>query len=582
MDLARTNIRLFRDEIPHDTVMRLNLDLEPAPHLDYHLFNVLTCVLWRKIGSQSRALLGSIIDARRNYFSSHEQYRNAFCRLQDVRAYGVILEQHRAQLANSGTENAKQLEDNAIAIQRNDVELAQVYAITVEKRELRERLTTIFCQTKESFLKDELRLLVFLGKHLYKRHLEIVNSQGIQRNSQSGCTELILHKGSLQNERQPSAPAQESALSENNNVVPLVPQEIEPANIAGMNQIPERASPSTVPPDPQLMEPGLISMMRKYPEPMHQNTIRCLSLAEQPFDPVQSAQQAPVRQEAMPRINGPLSSPQAPIQPAQLASKHQQSTLSPHQTATLPSYQPSQATKEHMPRFLNYGPPAPMPAAPELATAAPVKEAPPPSSMPRYATVVTTKAPAEALNVLRPSSPLHRSIQTAPFYQPNPAYEATAVAPLHPNAKYAGPLNNLPYPPFPAASQVPTPQLSETAPRPLTKMQEDRKYSQKHPAVYKTPNFQTPPAPAAPIQIKQHTEPRPSGGFSPTISYSRVPVQQKIKTPKPVAPADGFLSRLLEQEMSETELDEIAARVGPAEQVVDQELSGWTVCGDDA
>lgn len=186
VDLAGTNIRLFRDEVPQETVMRLNLDLEPAPHLDYHLFNVLVSFPGRVIGSHNRKTLGYIIDARRDYFRSHEEYRIAFCRLQDAWAYGVILERDRMQLINSGTANAKQLENNAIALQKNDVELAQAYAITIQKREMRKRLTTTFSQTKESFLKNKLSLLIFLGKHLYKRHLEIVNSQGIQSNLQSG------------------------------------------------------------------------------------------------------------------------------------------------------------------------------------------------------------------------------------------------------------------------------------------------------------------------------------------------------------------------------------------------------------
>lgn len=592
VDLARANIRLLRDEIPHDSVMRLNLDLEPAPHLDYHLFNVLTCVHWRKIGSSSRELLGCIIDARRDYFSSHEQYRREFCRLQDVRAYGVILEQDKAQLINSGTANAKQLEDNAIAMQKNDVELAQVYAITAEKRELRERLTTIFCETKELFLKNELRVLVFLGKHLYKRHLEIANSQCRQRNSRRWRTELIIHKGSLQNECQPSGPAQESAPSENYNVVPFVTQEIEPANTGAMNHDPERVSPSAVPSDLQLTESGPVSSMQSHLEPIHQNTIRYVAIAEQPLDTVQSAQ----REEATPRINEPLSPSQAPIQPVQLAPMHRQSTLAPHQAATLPSYQPSQAAKEQMPKFLSHGPPAPIPAAPELATATPVKEAPPPRSIPRSATVAATMAPAEALKMMPLSSPQYRSIQKAPvaqmqahlqpFYQPNPAYQATATATLHPNAKYAEPLNDKhpspTYPSFPAASQVPSPHLSESAPSALTTMQEGRKYALKRPAVYTTPYVQTLTEPAAPMQPKQQSEPRPSRAFSPTISYSRVPVMQKIKTPKPVAPADGFLSRLLEREMSEDELGEIAARLGPAERIVDQEASEERNCVDDA
>lgn len=179
VNLARTNIRLFRDEIPHDTVMRLNFDLEPAPYLDYHLFNVLVSFPERAIGSHIRKTLEDIIDARKDYFRSHKEYRIAFCRLQDAWAYGVILEQDKLQLVNSGTANAEQLENQETALQKNDVDLAQVYAIAVEKREMRRRLTATFSQAKESFLKNELSLLVFLGKHLYKRHLEILNSQGI-------------------------------------------------------------------------------------------------------------------------------------------------------------------------------------------------------------------------------------------------------------------------------------------------------------------------------------------------------------------------------------------------------------------
>lgn len=180
VDLARMNIRLFRDEIPHGSVMRLNLDLEPAPYLDYDLFKVLVSIPGRALGSHNRKALENIIDARKDYFRSHEEYRRAFCRLQDAWAYGVMVEQDRMQLINSGTAaNAKQLENNAIALQKNDVDMARLYDIAIQKREMRRRLTTAFSQTKESFLRNELGLLLFLGKHLYKRHLEIVNSQGI-------------------------------------------------------------------------------------------------------------------------------------------------------------------------------------------------------------------------------------------------------------------------------------------------------------------------------------------------------------------------------------------------------------------
>lgn len=119
-----------------------------------------------------------------------------------------------------------------------------------------------------------------------------------------------------------------------------------------------------------------------------------------------------------------------------------------------------------------------------------------------------------------------------------------------------------------------TPHLAETAPWALAPMQEDRKYAPKRPAVYATPYV--------PMEPKQPPEPRHSTAVSPTISYSRVPVQQKIKTPKPVAPAGGFLSRLLETEMTEKELDEMAARLGPGKRIVDKEASDEMLCGDDA
>lgn len=597
VDLAKTNIRLFRDEIPHSTVMRLNLDLEPAPHLDYHLFNVLVSFPGRAIGLHNRKALENIIDARKDYFASHEEYRIAFCRLQDAWAYGVILEQDRMQLINSGTANAKQLENNTTALQKNDVDLAQVYAIAVQKREMRKRLTTTFSQTKESFLKNELSLLVFLGKHLYKRHLEVVNSQGIQSNLQIRRTELIIFKCSLQKERQSSPPAQKSAPSENSNAVPLGFKEIDYANVAVMNQRAQRVSPSTVPSDPRLMERGPSPVMHKHPEPMHQNTIQYPSLAEQPFGPFLPAQQAPVEQETKPRADKLLSSSQAPIQPTQLAPMHQRSTISPQQTATLPPYQPSHATKQQMLKFLNYGPPAPTPAAPELVPAAPVNGARPPRSLLPRASIAVTKAPAKAAELILTSSPHSRSHQKGPvaqmqgypqpFCQAYPAYPATAIVPLHPNiplysnGMFAEPPNNkLPshtYPsfsPFSPTSQMQTPHLAETAPWAPAPMQEDRKYALKRSAVYATPYV--------PMGPKQPTEPRHSTAVSPTISYSRVPVQQKIKTPKPGAPADGFLSRLLETEMTENELGEMAARLGPGKRVVDEEASDEMLCGDDA
>lgn len=105
-------------------------------------------------------------------------------------------------------------------------------------------------------------------------------------------------------------------------------------------------------------------------------------------------------------------------------------------------------------------------------------------------------------------------------------------------------------------------------------MQEDRKYAPRRSAVNAKPY--------APREPKQSTEPRHSAAVSPTISYSRVPVQRKIKTPKPFAPAGGFLSRLLETEMTENELDQMAARLGPGKRDVDEEASDEMLCGDDA
>lgn len=235
-------------------------------------------------------------------------------------------------------------------------------------------------------------------------------------------------------------------------------------------------------------------MVQEYLEPVHQNAAHYPSLAGQPFGPFQPAQQAPLEQGQNSRANKLLSSSQAPILPTQLAPIHQRSTLSPLQTAILPSDQPSHATKQQMLRFLNYGPPAPTPAAPDLAPTAPVNEAPTPRS-------------------------------------------------VHP------------------ASWT------------LAPMQEDRKYARRRRAVYATPY--------APREPREPTGPRHSEAALPTISYSRVPVQQKVKTAKPVAPAGGFLGRLLETEMTEKELDEIAARLGPGKRGVEEEASEEMLCDDE-
>lgn len=294
-----------------------------------------------------------------------------------------------------------------------------------------------------------------------------------------------------------------------------------------MNQHAQRVSPRTVPSGSHLMELGPSPVMHRHPEPMHENTIHYPSFAGQPFGTFQPVQQAPVEQETNSRANKLLSSSPVPTHPMQLAPMHRRSTLSPQQTATLQAYQPSRTTKQQMLKFLNYGTPAPNPAA--------------------------TIAPLQS-NI-----------------------------PLHSNGIYAEPPNNkLPshtdpsLSPISTTSSVQTPHLAETAPWALAPMQEDREYAPKRLAV-----FATPYVPMGPKQ--QPTGPRHSTAASPTISYSRVPVQQKVKTPKPVAPAGGFLSRLLETEMTERELDEVAARLGPGRRrVVEEEASDEMLCDDDA
>lgn len=88
--------------------------------------------------------------------------------------------------------------------------------------------------------------------------------------------------------------------------------------------------------------------------------------------------------------------------------------------------------------------------------------------------------------------------------------------------------------------------------------------------------------PYVPREPRQPTRPRHSAAVSPTISYSRVPVQQKVKTAKPDATAGGFMGRLLETEMTEKQLDEMAARLGPGKRGVEEEASEEMLCDDHA
>lgn len=260
---------------------------------------------------------------------------------------------------------------------------------------------------------------------------------------------------------------------------------------------------------------------------MHENTIHYPSFAGQPFGTCQPVQQALVEQETYSCANKLLSFSPAPAHPMQLAPMHQRSTLSPQQTAALQAYQPYRTTKQQMLKFLNYRPPGPNPAT----TIAPLQ-----SNIPWYSNEIYAEPPNNKL-------PSH----TDPSFSP-----------------------------FSATSSMQTPQLAETAPWALAPMQEDREYAPKRSEVFATPHV-----PMAPKQ--QPTRPRHSTAASPTISYSRVPVQQKVKTPKLVAPAGGFLSRLLETEMTEGELDEVAARLGPGRRrVVEEEASDEMLCDGDA
>ncbi len=167
--LARAAIRLCHDPKPGDPDSNMNSDVEPPPCIDYHLIYAIINVCRSSFDKREVKCFDYLIDARKFYYKSHLFFQTAFHGLQDVQAYGVVLEQERARLEQSGSECAKELEKNKIATRKNNDDLFCAYMEVIKRRESIDRVAVWFRDAKRVFLREELPKLIFLGKHVYRK-----------------------------------------------------------------------------------------------------------------------------------------------------------------------------------------------------------------------------------------------------------------------------------------------------------------------------------------------------------------------------------------------------------------------------
>lgn len=147
-------------------------DIEPLPHIDYHLVYTLIALAGQRDKRQLKPF-DYLIDARKWYYSSHSYFRAAFVCHQDTRAYGQLLEEKIMALSRLGSAAGKELEINQIALQRNYRALARCLNEVESRLKRREQITTWFSNMKYCFLETQMPRLIYIGKKAYLRAMQI-------------------------------------------------------------------------------------------------------------------------------------------------------------------------------------------------------------------------------------------------------------------------------------------------------------------------------------------------------------------------------------------------------------------------
>lgn len=146
--------------------------VEPLPYIDYHLVYTLIALAGRHDKRELKPF-DYLIDARKCYYRSHSYFQVAFVCLQDTRAYGLQLEREHMRLVNLGSDAAKELENNQIALRKNYRALYRCLTEVEIRSKNRERTTKWFSKMKYLFLHTQMSRLIYIGKKAYQRAMAI-------------------------------------------------------------------------------------------------------------------------------------------------------------------------------------------------------------------------------------------------------------------------------------------------------------------------------------------------------------------------------------------------------------------------
>lgn len=160
-----------------------NPDIEPLPHLDYYLLNQLVALARPHLNKHQLKRLEYTVDARRSFYEAHQKFQIAYRDLLDAYVCAELLDKKcealKRQLADTlavaasdGTAASsirRQL--SAIDIQRrsNNEDMRVCLQYTWARTKKRDHVALWYSNLKVLFLRDEMPLLLALGKQSYER-----------------------------------------------------------------------------------------------------------------------------------------------------------------------------------------------------------------------------------------------------------------------------------------------------------------------------------------------------------------------------------------------------------------------------
>ena len=166
--ISCTAATLTQDSVQDPKRSFLESDCEPLPPIDYALMHGLIFVN-PTLNKHDKKRFDYIIDARKLYFDTHNQFQAAYRSLQDLYAHSVTLDKQKAEYESQGLMDLENMRYNERA---RALTLREMRSLLPEMMKLHRKRTDVaiyFSDMKLKFLQTDVPRLVYIGRKVYQR-----------------------------------------------------------------------------------------------------------------------------------------------------------------------------------------------------------------------------------------------------------------------------------------------------------------------------------------------------------------------------------------------------------------------------